>query len=129
MALKEVSDSEKSPTMRCEMKTVRKITDELGVISDHDRLVISVQFDLIETQDFDEGVPVRSFSYGNLQFHRDPKPELVSRLLSLRSVNLTGAGVQTAIHLHSLNSFTVVSAIHEMGTDKRMSTDKTAAAA
>ncbi len=115
--------------MRSEMRIVRRITDELGVISDCDRLIIGVRFDLIETQDFDEGVPVRTFSYGNLQFHRDPKPDLVSRLLSLNSVNLTGAGVQTAIRLQTLNSFTVVSEIREMSTDKRIRASKSAVAA
>ncbi len=100
--------------MRSEMKITRKIANESGVLSDHDRLVVDVWFDLIETQDFDEGVPSRAFSYGNLQFKREPIPAVAKRLLSLRSLHLTGAGIQAAVRLQSLDSFTVVSVIREV---------------
>ena len=100
--------------MHSEMKVIRHIKKELGVLSDHNRMIVEVWFDLIETQDFDEGVPSRAFSYGNLQFKREPKPEIAKRLLSMQSLHLTGAGIQTAIRLHTLDSFTVVSAIREV---------------
>jgi hypothetical protein len=100
--------------MRSEMKITRKIANEFGVLSDQDRMVVEVWFDLIETQDFDEGLPTRAFSYGNLQFKREPMPDVAQRLLSMRSLHLTGAGIQVGIRLQSLDSFTVVTAIREV---------------
>lgn len=96
-----------------EIKAVEIIVDGRGIISCTDQPEIKVRFDLVGTQDFNDGLPGQTFCYGDLQFECDPNGREASNLLSWPSLILTGAGIQTDIHLNTLHTFTVLGAIRE----------------
>jgi hypothetical protein len=96
------------------MKTIRVIENEAGIISDCARTKVKVYFDLVETQDFIDGVPDLEFSFGNLRFE-DESNHKISSLAQFRApVVLSGGGIQTTILLNGPNAFTVMSVIKEI---------------
>jgi hypothetical protein len=96
------------------MRTIKVISNEEGTISDCVHTSVKVQFDLVETQDFVDGVPDAEFSFGNLRFSDEANPKL-SFLAQFRApVVLAGGGIETTILLNGPNAFTVMSVIKEI---------------
>ncbi len=93
---------------RTETRTNLQIIDQAGTISWPGGSSIDVTFSLIELQDFTNGVPGRTYSYGNLRFRDDLESSVVLLFLSRTRLTLTGGGIQTAVCLYGLNSFTVM---------------------
>ena len=104
--------------MRRKMKTIRKIVNAEGTISDRVRLNIKVHFDLVETQDIVDGVPDLEFSFGNLRFGEAARPQISSFARSRTPLILAGGGIQTTILLSGPTSFTVMSVIKEIHINK-----------
>jgi hypothetical protein len=100
--------------MRREMKTIRLITNEAGTITDSVHTKVKVHFDLVETQDFVDGVPDLEFGFGNLRFGDEATPQISSLALFGAPVVLAGGGIQTTILLNGPNAFTVMSVIKEI---------------
>jgi hypothetical protein len=99
----------------CEMKTTRRIENQEGTISDPFGLNIPVCFDLIETQDFIEGVPVRNFTYGNLRLEKERGATISSLVVyQARLLMLTGGGIQAAVRFFGPDAFAVLSEIKEI---------------
>jgi hypothetical protein len=102
--------------MRKETRTNRQIFDIQGTITGSDGLTIDVRFDLIELEDLIDGIPGLKYSYGVLRFQNPLELSIKSRLLlSIRPI-LTGGGIQAALCLYKLNSFTLVDTIKEFST-------------
>jgi hypothetical protein len=99
--------------MSTEMRTNRVFMDQPGRISDTEGMNISIHFDLVETQNFVNGVPGPEFAFGNLRYPEKHKSQVLSRLHARTRVNLQGGGIQTTVFLNSLTSFTVMCAIAE----------------
>jgi hypothetical protein len=99
--------------MQREMKTLRTIANQAGTISDRLRLTVKVRFDLIETQDFVDGVPDLEFSYGNLRFSDESEPQVLPLIRCRNHLTLQGGGIQTTIRLNGPTAFTVTSSITE----------------
>ena len=104
--------------MRRKMKTIRKIVNAAGTISDCVSLNIKVHFDLVETQDMVDGVPDLEFSFGNLRFGKAAESQISSLAQSRTPVILAGGGIQTTILLSGPTSFTVMSVIKEIQINK-----------
>jgi hypothetical protein len=98
----------------CEMRTTRRIENESGTISDSFGLKIPVRFDLIETQDFIEGIPVGNFTYGNLRMEKDRAAKVASLVMYRARLLLTGGGIQASVRLFEFGAFTVMSPIMEV---------------
>jgi hypothetical protein len=96
------------------MKTKRVISNEAGTISDCVRTEVKIHFDLVETQDFVDGVPDLEFSFGNLRFGDEATPEISSLAQFRAPLVLSGGGIQTTILLNGPNAFTVMSVIKEI---------------
>ena len=94
--------------MRSEMRTTRVIVRAAGTLSDGRRLHLPVHFDLIETQDFHDGLPGLTFSYGNLELDEAPAELLSGGLRRIPHLYLVGSNAALEIHMHSAESFTVV---------------------
>jgi hypothetical protein len=99
---------------RTETRTNLQIINEAGTISWPGGSSIDVTFNLIELQDFTDGVPGRKYSYGNLSFRDRLESSIVLLFLSRTRLVLTGGGIQTAVCLYGINSFTVMGAILEL---------------
>ncbi len=102
-----------------EIRTTLQILNEEGSISWPGGSKLSVRFNLIEMQDFTNGIPGRKYSYGNLQFRDHLESSVVLVFLSRTRLVLTGGGIQTAICLYGLNSFTVAGAIRPIGESEQ----------
>jgi hypothetical protein len=100
--------------MRREMRTVNLISNKAGTISDCVRTNVKVHFDLVETQDFVDGVPDLEFCFGNLRFEDEAKQEISSLVLFGAPLVLAGGGIQTTILLNGPNAFTVMSVIKKI---------------
>ena len=94
-----------------ESKTTLQIINEAGTISWPGGGSISIYFNLIEIQDFNSGVPGRKYSYGNLRFRDHLESSVVLLFLSRTKLTLAGGGIETAVCLYGLNSFTVMGPI------------------
>jgi hypothetical protein len=101
---------------RIETRTTLQIINQEGTISWPGGGGISVYFNLIEMQDFHNGVSGRKYSYGNLRFRDHLESSVVLLFLSRTRLILTGGGIQTAVCLYGLNSFTVMGAIRQIHT-------------
>ena len=97
-----------------EMKTIRRISNEAGTISVGAHTNVKVNFDLVETQDFVDGVPDLQFSFGNLRFEDETNPQISSLVRFGAPLGLSGGGIQTTSLLNGPNAFTVVSGIKEI---------------
>ncbi|MFZ0743336.1 MAG: hypothetical protein WAM85_02975 [Terracidiphilus sp.] len=97
-----------------ETQTTLQIINEPGTISCPGSFKLDVYFNLIEMQDFHDGVPGRKYSYGNLRFRDQLESSVVLLFLSKTRLVLTGGGIQTAVCLYGLNSFTVMGAIRKI---------------
>ena len=100
-----------------QMRTIRLISNEAGTISDSVHTKIKVHFDLVETQDFIDGVPDLEFSFGNLRFGDEASPQISSLVRRRAPLALSGGGIQTTILLNGPNAFTVMSVIKEIRID------------
>jgi len=99
-----------------EMKTIRLISNEAGIITDRVHTKVKVHFDLVETQDFVDGVPDLEFGFGNLRFGDEAKDRISSLARFRAPLVLAGGGIQTTILLNGPNAFTVMSVIKEIQT-------------
>ena len=104
---------------RNESKTTLQVINEAGTISWPGGFKIEVYFNLIEMQDFADGVPGRKSSYGNLRFRDHHESSVVLLFLSKTRLILTGGGIQTAVCLYGLNSFTVMGTIRKIHDDRQ----------
>jgi hypothetical protein len=100
--------------MRIEMKTTRVIVNQEGRISDGAGLDVPVRFDLIGTQDFEDGVPGVEFSFGDLRFGDEARHRIASLAISRKPLILVGGGVQATIVLNGPDAFTAMSAVLEV---------------
>jgi hypothetical protein len=100
------------------MRTTKVIANEAGTISDSVHTKVKVHFDLIETQDFVDGVPDLEFCFGNLRFGDEVKPRISSLARFGAPLVLAGGGIQTTILLNGPNAFTVMSVIKEIHIHK-----------
>lgn len=96
---------------RSETRTTLQIINEAGTISWPGGGGIAVYFNLIEMQDFHNGVAGRKYSYGNLRFRDHLESSVVLLFLSRTKLTLTGGGIHAGVCLYGLNSFTVMGAI------------------
>lgn len=94
-------------------RTNRQLFDIPGDITSADGLSIPVRFDLVEFQDLINGMPGQKFSYGVLRFQDPLEPSIGQRLLSAAQLILTGGGLQSALCLYKLNSFTLIDTIKD----------------
>jgi hypothetical protein len=103
-----------------EVITTLQILNEEGSISWPGGSRLSVRFNLIEMQDYTNGVPGRKYSYGNLQFRDHLESSVVLVFLSRTRLVLTGGGIQTPVSLYGLNSFTVTGPILKIEGNKEI---------
>jgi hypothetical protein len=94
-------------------RTNRQIFDIPGTITSTDGLTVPVRFDLIEFEDLVDGLPGDRFSYGVLRFHDQLELSIQQRLLSATLLVLSGGGIQSALCLYKLNSFTLIETIKD----------------
>jgi len=94
-----------------EVRVTREILNANGILSSPRFSDIQVRFDLIETQDFVDGIAGGKFSYGNLRFVDKPAAPVREFLMSHTRLVLKGGGIQTTVCFNELNAFTVVSEI------------------
>lgn len=94
-------------------RTNRQIFDIQGTITGADGLTVAVRFDLIELEDLIDGHPGPRFSYGVLRFPDPLEPSIGERLLSATRLILNGGGIQTALCLYKLNSFTLTETVND----------------
>jgi len=92
-------------------KTTLQIIDQPAVISWPGGGKIAVYFNLIEMQDFENGLPGRTYSYGSLRFRDYVESSVVLLFLSRAKLTLVGGGIETTVSLYGLNSFTVTGPI------------------
>jgi hypothetical protein len=97
--------------MRMETRTNRQVFGIQGIITGPNGLRVAVRFDLIEFEDLIDGLPGPKFSYGVLHFQEPLEPSIESRLLSATHLSLAGGGIQAALCLYKLNSFTLIETI------------------
>lgn len=97
-----------------ETRTNLQIMNQAGTITCPGSFKLDVNFNLIELQDFKDGVPGRKYSYGNLRFRDHLESSVVLVFLSKTRLILTGGGIQAPVSLYGLNSFTVVGAIRKI---------------
>jgi hypothetical protein len=103
--------------MNREMRTLKVISNEEGTISNCVHSSVKVHFDLVETQDFVDGVPDLEFSFGNLRFPVEAKPQISILANRRMPLILSGGGIETTILLNGPNAFTVMSVIKEIQID------------
>lgn len=103
-----------------ETRTNLQIMNAEGTITCPSSFKLDVNFNLIELQDYNNGVAGRKYSYGNLRFRDHLESSVALLFLSRTRLVLTGGGIQAAVSLYGLNSFTVVGAIREVHTDKEV---------
>ena len=101
-----------------ETRTTLQIIDAAGTISWPGGSHLDITFSLIELQDFTDEVPGRTYSYGNLRFRDRLESSVVKLFLSRARLTLTGGGIETAICLYGLKSFTIMGAIQEPAARK-----------
>jgi hypothetical protein len=94
-------------------RTNRQVFDIQGTITSADGLTVAVRFDLIELEDVIDGLPGPKFSYGVLRFPNPLEPTVGKRLLSATRLILSGGGVQAALCLYKLNSFTLIDTVKD----------------
>jgi hypothetical protein len=94
-------------------RTNKQIIDIEGTITSTDGLHIDVRFDLVEMEDLINGILASRFSYGVLRYPEPLEPAMKSRLLFASHLTLTGGGIEAALCLYKLNTFTLVDTIHE----------------
>jgi hypothetical protein len=94
-------------------RTNRQISNIQGTITSTDGLAVPVRFDLIEFEDLIDGMPGQKFSYGVLRFEEPLEPSIGQRLLAATHLLLSGGGVQAALCLYKLTSFTLVDTIKD----------------
>jgi hypothetical protein len=99
------------------MKTIRLISNEAGTITGRMQTNVKVHFDLIETQDFVDGLPDLEFGFGNLRFGDEATAQISSLARFRAPLVLAGGGIQTTILLNGPNAFTVMSVIKEICID------------
>ena len=99
--------------MTRKMATKRVMINEPGTLSDRLETKIRVHFDLIETQDFVDGVPDLEFSFGNLRFGDEATLSVLSHSFSRTPLVLEGGGICTTILLSGPNAFTVMGVVRE----------------
>ena len=100
-------------------RTNRQVLDVRGTITSADGLRIDVRFDLIELEDLIDGIPASRFSYGVLRYIEPLEQAMEVRLLSAGGLTLTGGGIQAALCLYKLNSFTLTDTIREFPVASR----------
>jgi hypothetical protein len=103
---------------RTETRTTLQIIDADGAIC-WPGGSLDVNFSLIELQDSINGVPGRTYSYGNLRFRDRLEASVVMLFLTGTRLVLTGGGIETHICLYGINSFTVMGAIQEPAAAKQ----------
>jgi hypothetical protein len=96
------------------MRTTNVISNEEGTISNCVDTRVRVHFDLVETQDFVDGVPDLEFSFGNLRFADEANPQVASLARFRAPLVLSGGGIETTILLNGPNAFTVISVVKEI---------------
>jgi hypothetical protein len=101
-------------TMHRIMRTKRMMSNQAGTISNCVQTEVKVLFDLVETQDFVDGVPDLEFSFGNLRFGDEASHQISSLAHHRAPLVLSGGGIQTTILLNGPNAFTVMSVIKEI---------------
>ena len=94
-----------------ETKIVRSIRDAAGTISYLRSAVLPVHFDLLETQEFLNGLPVFSLSLGNLRYDAKSERIFSAFVSSHARLILEGGGIQATVYLHKANEFTVMGTI------------------
>lgn len=94
-------------------RTNRQVFDIQGTITSSDGLRVAVHFDLIEFEDLIDGIPTHKFSYGILRFPEPLEASIGQRLLSAAQLILNGGGIQSALCLYKLTSFTLVETIKD----------------
>jgi hypothetical protein len=94
-------------------RTNRQVFDIQGTITSADGLTVAVRFDLIELEDLIDGRPGPRFSYGVLRFQGPLEPSARQRLLSATRLTLDGGGIQAALCLYRLNSFTLTETVND----------------
>jgi hypothetical protein len=99
--------------MARKMMTKRVFINQPGTLSDRLETKTKVHFDLIETQDFADGVPDLQFSFGNLRFGDEATPSVLSAVHLRTPLVLAGGGISTTILLSGSNAFTVMGVIQE----------------
>ncbi|HLY43288.1 MAG TPA: hypothetical protein VKR52_18900 [Terracidiphilus sp.] len=92
-------------------KTTLQILDQPGILSWPGGGKIAVYFNLIELQDVENGTPGRRYSYGTLRFRDHVESSIVLLFLSRTRLTIVGGGIETAVSLYGLNSFTVTGPI------------------
>jgi len=100
-------------------RTNRQVLDVRGTITSSDGLRIDVRFDLIEMEDLIDGMPASRFSYGILRYIEPLEPAMKPRLLTAAGLTLTGGGIQAALCLYKLNTFTLADTIREFPVASR----------
>jgi hypothetical protein len=98
-----------------ETRTNHQLIDAAGTIS-WPGGSLDVTFNLIELQDSINGVPGRTYSYGNLRFSDRLESSAALLFLSSTRLVLTGGGVETSICLYGINSFTVMGILTKTGS-------------
>ena len=92
--------------MMRETIVTRELLNEAGVVSIPGSLDAEVYFDLVVLQEIDDGVAGSNYSYGKLRFKNEVEETVMSQLLFNSRLILTGGGIQTALSMYNLNSFT-----------------------
>jgi hypothetical protein len=94
--------------MRSCVRSKKVFENEIGRISGCNGLDIKVRFDLVETQDFVDGVPSLIFRYGNFRYAEEHISQVHSNLLCGALLKLRGRGIEVSISLNNPDKFTVI---------------------
>lgn len=86
----------------------REFSNEAGVVSITGSLNAEVYFDLVVLEENHDGIAGRNYSYGRLRFKNHIEEAVMSKLLFKSRPILTGGGIQAALCMYNLNSFTAI---------------------
>jgi hypothetical protein len=103
-----------------ETKATREILSGTGIISSPDGLAVDTDFDFVELQDFNNGVAGRRYNYGKLRYPKLLEQPMVTLMLRTPRLMLRGGGIQAALHLHNIHSFSLVGPIYEISEDETL---------
>jgi hypothetical protein len=72
---------------------------------------------MVVLQENHDGIAGRNCSYGKLRFKNLIEESVMSQLLFNSRLILTGGGIQTAVSMYNLNSFTTIGNLETINTE------------
>jgi hypothetical protein len=93
----------KGKPMARETRVTRRINWQKGILKDKAGLVVKVQFNLIQTQDFLDGMPMLKRAEGSLEFESGSDAWNMTSMPE--SKTLVGGGIRAEVIVMSENSF------------------------